>query len=175
MHFCIFLHKPFANFKNFFMGVRWAPPTDPLGGRSPIMFTWTEIFAAPLNMYLPSLAAPGFWFGGGNQGVTARKAPTQGVRGAKAPLDGSEVSFFKAIQSIRKWIHFSKIEHFFLPENPFFQWKIPKSDIFHKNFCVFLKKYLEFWFLWRNSINTEKSRWIILSSWDIFRGDSPTI
>ena len=31
-------------------------------------------------MFPKPLAAPGFWFGG-NQGVTDRKAPTQGVRG----------------------------------------------------------------------------------------------
>ena len=41
-------------------------------------------------------------FGSGDLGVTARKAPMQGVRGAKAPPDASEVSFLKTIQSIRK-------------------------------------------------------------------------
>ena len=84
-------------------------------------------------------------------------APPAGGPGGEGPPDGIEVSFFKTIQSIRKWIYFSKISTFFLPENSFFsKEKFPKSGIFHKNFWVFLNKNLKFKFFWRNSINLVK-------------------
>ena len=47
--------------------------------------------------------------------------------GAKAPPDGSEVSFFQTMQSIRKRIHFSKISTFFLTEKSIFLIKISKN------------------------------------------------
>ena len=47
------------------------------------------------------LAAPGFWFGGGSRGNGSEGANAGGP-GGEGPPDGSEVSFFKTIQSIRK-------------------------------------------------------------------------
>ena len=78
--------------------------------------------------------------------------PPQGVRGGEGPPYGSEVSIFKMIKSIRKWIHFSKIAPFFLPKNPFFLRKPSKnwadftgiSDIFRKiilKFSIFMIPY----------------------------------
>ena len=78
-----------------------------------------------------SLAAPGFWFGVESRGNGSVGANAGGP-GGYGPPDGSEVSFFKTIQSIRKWIHFSKIAHFFLTENTFF---LDRKYIFsNKNF-----------------------------------------
>ena len=69
--------------------------------------------------------------------------PPQGVRGGNPP-DGREVSFFKTIQSIRKWIHFSKISTFFLSEKSIFSKKnFEKWNIFCKNFRTFSKNYFK--------------------------------
>ena len=48
------------------------------------------------------------------------KRPRRESGGLRPPPDGSEVSFFKTIQSIWKLIHFSKISTFFFPKRSFF-------------------------------------------------------
>ena len=59
-----------------------------------------EIF---INRVTFAEAPPGFFRGGGTPGYLKAITHTpQGIRGAKAPPDGSEVSFFKNSQSIRK-------------------------------------------------------------------------
>ena len=47
--------------------------------------------------------------------LNAIKRPRQGVRG-EGPPNSSEVSLCKTIQSIWKWIHFSKMATFFVPK-----------------------------------------------------------
>ena len=49
-----------------------------------------------------SLAAPGFWFGGGESRGNGSEGASAGGPGGEGPPDGSEVSFLKTIQSIRK-------------------------------------------------------------------------
>ena len=70
--------------------------------------------------------------------------PPQGVRGQRPP-DDSEVSIFKTIQSIRQWIHFSKIATFFLPRKSIFSTKtFEKWNRLYKNFLFFRKIILKF-------------------------------
>ena len=103
-----------------------------------------------------TLSAPGFWFGGESRGNGSEGANAGGP-GGEGPPDGSEVSFLKTIQSIRKWIHFSKISTFFLARKSiFFQRKNSKIGHISQEFLSFLEKYIEFWFFWRNCINPEK-------------------
>ena len=71
------------------------------------------------------------------------KRSLQGVRGAK---DGSEVSFFKTIQSIWKWIHFSKNVNIFLLQKINFLKNLEKLNIFYKNFWIFSNTYFKFSF-----------------------------
>ena len=78
---------------------------------------------------------------GGTPGHQKAKA-TQGGPGGEGPLDGSEVWNFKTIQSIRKWIHFSKILTSFLPEKSIFSTKtFEKLNWFYKDFIIFSKDY----------------------------------
>ena len=49
-----------------------------------------------------SLAALGFWFGWGQSSGNGSEGANAGGPGGLRPPDGSEVSFFKTIQSIRK-------------------------------------------------------------------------
>ena len=64
--------------------------------------------------------------------------PPRRGSGGKGPPDGSEVSFFKTIQSIWKWIHFSKMSTFFFPKRSIFSKKyLGKLNIFYKNFWIF--------------------------------------
>ena len=68
------------------------------------------------------------------------KRPPQEVRGRR-PSGGSEVSFFKTIQDIWKWIRFSKMSTFYFPKDPFFPKKnLRKWNIFYKNFSIFFEK-----------------------------------
>ena len=91
------------------------------------------------NWRLQDFGSGGESRGNGSEGANA------GGPGGEGPPDASEVSFFKTIQSIRKWIHFSKIEHIFLPENPFFSKKNSKIGHISQEFLsFFLKKYLKF-------------------------------
>ena len=67
------------------------------------------------------------------------RTPTGGP-GGEGPSDGREVSFFQTIQSIRKWILFSKSATFFLPKNPFFSKKTFEKL---RNFWIFSKDYFK--------------------------------
>ena len=87
-----------------------------------------------------------FFLGGGTLGPRKDyQAPTAGGPGREGPPDGSEVSFFKTIQSIWKWIHFSKMSTFFFPKRSIFSKKnLGKLHIFCKNFYIFSKYYFKF-------------------------------
>ena len=83
--------------------------------------------------------------------------------GRRSPPDGSEVSFFKTIQSIWKWIHFSIIATFSWPKNPIFIRKISKNWTYFTRISEFLRKIiLKFHLLWfpinpeKFSVNSEK-------------------
>ena len=68
-------------------------------------------------------------------------APRRGSGGGAKTLDGSEVLTFKTIQSIRKWIHFSKLT-ISCQKNPFFSAKtFEKLNRFYKDFIIFSKNY----------------------------------
>ena len=61
------------------------------------------------------------FFGGGTpRPLKGYHAPPRRGSWGRQPPDGSELSFYKTMQSIRKWIHFSKYQRFFLQKNPFF-------------------------------------------------------
>ena len=88
-------------------------------------------------------ASRGFFSGGTPRPLKGYHAPPppEGVRGAKAPTpDGSEVSFFQTMQSIRKWIEFSKISIFFLPNNLFFLRKNSKNWTYLTGIYEFFRK-----------------------------------
>ena len=88
-----------------------------------------------------TVAAKGFFSGGTLGPLKDYQAPTAGGPGGEGPPDGSEVSFFKTIHSIWKWIHFSKMSTFFFPIDPFFPKKnLGKLNIFYKNFWIFFEK-----------------------------------
>ena len=77
--------------------------------------------------------------------LNAIKRPLRGSGGGKGPPDGSEVSFFKTIQSTWKWIHFSKMSTFFFSKRSIFSKKnLEKLNIFYKNFWIFSKNYFKF-------------------------------
>ena len=62
----------------------------------------------------------------------------------EGPPDGSEVSFLKTIQSIWKWIHFSKMSTFFFSRGSIFSKKnLEKVYIFYKNFWIFSNNYFK--------------------------------
>ena len=64
--------------------------------------------------------------------------------------DGSEVSFFETIESIRKWIHFSKMSAFFFLKRSIFSKKdFEKLNLFYKNFWI-LKCEFRVWIWIRN-------------------------
>ena len=71
------------------------------------------------------VAAQGIFSGGTLGPLKDYQAPTAGGPGGEGPRppDGSEVSFFKTIQSIWKWIHFSKMSTFFFPKRSIFSKK----------------------------------------------------
>ena len=78
------------------------------------------------------------FFGGGCPvHLKAITCPPQGSGGRSPPPVGSEVSFFQTIQSIRKWIEFSKISTFYLPKNLFFLRKISKNWKYLTGICEF--------------------------------------
>ena len=62
-----------------------------------------EVADARITLTL-SEASPGFFFGGGGtpRPLKGYHAPTAGGPGGEGPPDGSEVSFFQTMQSIRK-------------------------------------------------------------------------
>ena len=74
--------------------------------------------------------------------ITSAPLPGGGP-GAKAPPDGSEVSFIKTMQSIRKWIAFSKISTFSCPKIYFSKKNFDKLKIFDTNFWIFSNNYLK--------------------------------
>ena len=100
-----------------------------------------------------------FFFGGwGNaRPLKGYHAPPAGGPGGEGPTDGSEVSFFKTIQSTWKWIHFSKMSTLFFPKRSIFSKKnLGKLNIFYNNFWIFYDKNIyKFYFLWY-PINPEK-------------------
>ena len=84
------------------------------------------------------MSSQGFFVGGGKpRHSKAITRPRQVVRGGEGPPDGSEVSFFKTMQSIRKAIQFSKISIFFLPKNFFFIRKISKNRTYLRGISEF--------------------------------------
>ena len=107
------------------------PPATPLiHGRSSINANTRINWKSDKKFKMLPLAAPGFWFGEGESRGNGSEGANAGGPGGEGPPDGSEVSFFQTMQSIRKWIHFSKIEHFSCQKIHFFKGKIPKADIF---------------------------------------------
>ena len=81
--------------------------------------------------------------------------PPLGIRGRRPP-DGSEVSFFKTTQSIKKWIEFSQISPFFLPKVSIFLLKFLKNWTYLTGISEFFRI-----FIWKLSnfmkpINPEK-------------------
>ena len=89
-----------------------------------------------------TVAAKGIFSGGTLGPLKDYQAPPAGGPGGEGPPDGIVVSFFKAIQSIRKWIHFSKMSTFFSPI--FSKKNLGKLNIFYKNFWIFSKNYFKF-------------------------------
>ena len=81
-------------------------------------------------------------FGSGGGGIKGKRLGRRQrrVSGGEGPPDGSEVSFLKTIQSIRKWIHFSKISTFFLARKSIFP-KEKNSKIGHisQEFLIFFE------------------------------------
>ena len=82
-------------------------------------------------------------FGWGGSRGNGSEGANAGGAGGEGPPDGSEVSFFKTIQSIRKLIDFSKISTFLLPKNPFFLRKPAKNCADFNEFLIFSKNYLK--------------------------------
>ena len=76
---------------------------------------------------------------GGDQGETARKAPTQVVRGAKAPRTVVKFHFKKRFKVLENESIFQKYPHFFLPENPFF----PKKKFQNRTYFTRISKFFE--------------------------------
>ena len=75
--------------------------------------------------------------------------PPHGVRGEK-PQDGSEVSYFQTMQSMRKRINCSKISKFVLPKTIFSEKNLEKLEIFYRNFWFFIEYLFEiFRILWK--------------------------
>ena len=123
------------------------------------------IYWKSISTFLPSSktssSCPIQWrrqdfFRGGRHGhLKAIRRHQQAVRGRR-PADGSEISFFKTMQSIRKWMHFSKISTIFLPKKSIFSTKNLKyCTYFTKISECFQKIILKFQFLWY-PINSEK-------------------
>ena len=106
--------------------------------------------------------------GGTPQPLKGYHAPPAGGSGGRPP-DGSKVSFFKTMQSIRNWIQFSKISTFFLPKNLFFLRKIYKNWPYFTIISeLFRKIILKFHFLWCH-INPEKFSVNSNSNWEIYK------
>ena len=122
-------------------------------------FIWPKIrtFQKSSHVYYISSGVARIFSEGWRSGhLKAITPPPAGGPGAKAPAYGSEVSFFKTIQSIRKWIHFSKISTFFLPEKFIFLGKISENWAYLTKISEFFRKIiLNFQFLWY-PINSEK-------------------
>ena len=99
-------------------------------------------------------------FFGGDAPATYRLSHTRPPRsgsGGEGPPEGSEVSFFQTMQSIRKLIHFSKISTFFLQKNPFFLRKIWKIEHILQEFLRFLENlFKNFEFFWRDPLDPKK-------------------
>ena len=89
-------------------------------------------------------ASQGIFSGGTPRPLKGYHAPPVGGPGGEGPPDGSEVSFFQTMQSIRKWIEFSKISTFFFPKKSIFSKKnFEKLNIFDRNFWIFSNNYLK--------------------------------
>ena len=81
-----------------------------------------------------------FFGGGGRPGhLKAITRPRRGSEG-EGPPDGSEGSFLKTIQSIRKWIHFSIIATFSCPKKSIFLRRISKSWTYFTRISEFIRK-----------------------------------
>ena len=68
--------------------------------------------------------------------LNAMTRTPQGVRGRQPP-SGNEIYNFKAIQSIRKRIYFSRISTFFLPKKSIFSRKFRKIEHILQKFLIF--------------------------------------
>ena len=91
-----------------------------------------------------TVAAPWIFREGTPRPLKGYQASPAAGPGGEGPQDGSEVSFFKTIQSIWRWIHFSKMSTFFFSERSIFSKKnFEKLNIFYKNFWFFSKNYLK--------------------------------
>ena len=98
-----------------------------------------------IYIYIYPVASPGCFFRGNARPFKGYHARPAGGPGANASPDGSEILFLKTIQSIRKWIHFSKITKFFLPKESIFLRNLSKSGKeFTKIFEFFRKIILDF-------------------------------
>ena len=102
-----------------------------------------SVLNTPSFQYRISSGVGRFFFRGGDaRPLKGYHAPPAGGPGGEGPPEGSEVSFFQTMQSIRKWIHFSKIATFFFPKRSIFsKKKLGKLNIFYKNFWIFSKNY----------------------------------
>ena len=79
------------------------------------------------------LAAPGYWFGGGIKGQWLGRRQRRGS-GGEGPRTLVKFRFLKRFKVLENESIFQKENIFSCQKIHFFQRKIPKSDIFHKNF-----------------------------------------
>ena len=90
--------------------------------------------------------------------------------GGEGLPEGSEVSFLKTIQSIWKWIHFTKMSPFFFPKRSIFKEKYRNIEYILQKYLNFFEKlfFVNFHFLWypRNSLR------ILISNWEIYEQSS---
>ena len=118
--------------------------------RENLIIEYTEIFSGFIWIYYLfekfTVAAQWFFSGGTLGPLKDYQAPPVGGPGDEGPPPaGREVSFFKTIQSIWKWIHFSKMSTFSFPKRSIFSKKnFEELNIFYKNFWIFSKNYFKF-------------------------------
>ena len=122
-----------------------------------------------------------FFLGGGQPDhLKAITRAPQGVRGRR-PQDGSEVSFFQTMQSIRKWIEFSKIATFFLPKKFIFSKKNSKNWTYLTGIYNFFRIIIWKFSYFMKPINPEKISvnsliWLRNLQWrreEFFQGNAP--
>ena len=115
----------------------------------------------PKPHFSSAVASPGFFSGGGGWGgatprpLKAITRPPQGS-GRRRPPDGSEVSFFRTMQSIWKWIEFSNISTFSCPKNLFFLRKISKNRTYLRKISEFFRIIIWTFSILMYPINPEK-------------------
>ena len=122
------------------------------------------------------MASPWFFRGGTPRPLS--RAPRRGT-GGEGPPDGSDVSFFQTMQSIRKWIEFSKISIFFFPKKSIFLRKNSKNGTNLTGIYEFFRRIIWKFSNFMKPINTEKFSvnsliWLRNLQWrlkEFFRGE----